>query len=66
MVKGRGGRVSPILVDQASPTPKTKRAKRNLDFNEKIEKEEASTQDKNVLNLPYTDSEDEEEQGTNL
>ena len=53
--------ISPIPVDQASPTPKTKRAKRNLNFNEKTEKEEASSQEKNVLNLPYSDYEDEEE-----
>ena len=53
--------ISPISVDQASPTSKTKKAKRNLDFSEKTEKEEASAQDKNVLNLPYIDSEDEEE-----
>ena len=58
--------ISPILVDQASPDPKTKKAKRILDFSEKTEKEEASAQDKKFLNLPYSDSEDEEEHGTNL
>ena len=58
--------ISPIVVDQTSPSSKTKKAKRNLDFNEKTKKEEALAQDKNVLNLPYTDSKDEEEQGTNL
>ena len=51
-------------MDQASPSAKTKKEKRNLDFSEKAE--EASAQDKNVLNLPYSDSEDEEEQETNL
>ena len=58
--------ISPIAVDQTSPASKTKKAKRNLDFSEKTEKEEASSQNKNVLNLPYTDSEDEEEQGADL
>ena len=51
-------------MDQSSPTLKTKKTKRNLYFCEKPE--EASAQDKNILNLPYSDSEDEEEQGTNL
>ena len=37
-----------------------------LDFSEKTKNEEASTQAKNVLNLPYTDSEDEEDQGSDL
>ena len=58
--------ISPIAVDQASPSYKTKKAKSNLDFSEKIEKEEDSVQDKNVLNLPYTDSKDEEEQGADV
>ena len=58
--------ITPIAIDQASAASKTKKAKRNLDFNEKTKKEEALAQDKNVLNLPYTDSKDEEEQGTNL
>ena len=56
--------ISPIVVDQASPTPKTKKAKRNLDFSEK--EEEVLAPRKNILNLPYSDSEDEEEHGTNL
>ena len=56
--------ISPITVDQASPTPKTKKTKRNLDFSEKVE--EVPTPDKNILNLPYSDSEDEEEHETNL
>ena len=51
-------------VDQASPTPKTKKAKRNLDFSGK--EEEAPAQGKNVLNLPYLDSEDQEEQEDSL
>ena len=40
--------ISPIAVDQASLAPKTKKAKRNLDFSEKAE--EVSALDKNILN----------------
>ena len=56
--------ISPIAVDQASLAPKTKKAKRNLDFSEKVE--EVPAPRKNILNLPYSNSEDEEEQGNNL
>ena len=56
--------ISPIAVDQASPSPKTKKEKMNLDFSEKAE--EVLAPDKNILNLPYSDSKDEEEQKTNL
>ena len=51
-------------MDQASLAPKTKKAKRNLDFSEK--EEEVPASGKNILNLPYSDSEDEVEQKTNL
>ena len=50
---------SPVAVDQASPTSKTKKAKRNLDFSGK--EEEALAQGKNILNLPYSESEEEKE-----
>ena len=40
--------IYPIVVDQASLSPKTKKAKRNLDFSEKAE--EVSAPDKNILN----------------
>ena len=53
-----------MVVDQPSPTPKTNKTKRNLDFSGK--KEEVSAPDKNILNLPYLDSEDEEEQEVDL
>ena len=53
-----------MAVDQASPTSKTNKAKRNLDFSAK--KEEVSAPNRNVLNLPYSDSEDEEEQEVDL
>ena len=56
--------ISPIVVDQASPAPKTNKAKRNLDFSGKVE--EVSAQERNILNLPYSDSEDVEEHETNL
>ena len=46
-------------VDQASPTSKTNKANKNLDFSGK--EEEALAQGKNILNLPYIDSEDEED-----
>ena len=51
--------ISPIAVDQNSLA--FKKAKKNLDFNNRTEKEEAVVQGKNIVNLPYTDSEDEEE-----
>ena len=51
--------ISPIGVDQASPAAKTKKAKRNLDFSEK--EEEVPAPGKNILNLPYSDSKDQEE-----
>ena len=47
-----------MAVDQPSPTPKTNRTKRNLDFSGK--EESSPTQGKNALNLPYSDSEEEE------
>ena len=34
--------ISPVAVDQTTPYSKTKKEKRNLDFSEKIEKEEDS------------------------
>ena len=53
-----------MAVDQPSPTPKTNRTKRNMDFSGK--EEESPTQGKNVLNLPYSDSKEEERQGVDL
>ena len=53
-----------MTVDQSSPTSKTNQAKRNLDF---IGKEkEALAQGENILNLPYSDSEEEKEQDVDL
>ena len=56
--------ISPITVDYASPAPKTKKAKRNLDFSEKVE--EVPAPNINILKLPYSESKYEEEQETNL
>ena len=51
--------ISPIAIDQNSLD--FKKAKKNLDFSNKTEKEDALVQGKNILKLPYTDFEDEEE-----
>ena len=51
--------ISQIVLDQNSPA--FKKAKKNLDFSNITKKEEAPTQGKNILNLSYTNSEDEEE-----
>ena len=48
-----------MAVDHASPTSKTNKAKINLDFSGK--EEEALAQGKNILNLPYSYFEEEEE-----
>ena len=56
--------ISLIAVDQNSPA--FKKAKKNLDFSNRIEKEKAPAQGKNILNLPYIDSEDEKEQVVDL
>jgi hypothetical protein len=54
--------ISPVAVDQSSPSSKSKKAKKKLDFSKDAEKAEEPPVDKNILNLPYTDSEDEEDQ----
>ena len=56
--------ISPVTVDQPSPTSKTNQAKRNLDFsgNKKV----APTQSGNILNLPYSDLEEEREEEIDL
>jgi hypothetical protein len=51
--------ISPVAVDQPSPSSKPGKAKKKLDFNHDTEKEESPPRDKNILNLPYIDSEDE-------
>ena len=47
-------------MDQPSPTAKTNQAKRTLDFSGK--EKETSAQSGNILNLPYSDSEEEREE----
>jgi hypothetical protein len=54
--------ISPVAVDQSSPSSKSKKDKKKLDFSKDVEKAEEPPVDKNILNLPYTDSEDEEDQ----
>jgi len=51
-----------VAAEQSTPSSKPKRAKKKLDSSHETEKGEASPEDKNILNLPYTDSEEEEEQ----
>jgi hypothetical protein len=54
--------ISPVAVDQPSPSSKPKKTKKKLDFSKDAEKAEEPPVDKKILNLPYTDSEDEENQ----
>ena len=51
-------------MDQPSPTAKTNQAKRTLDFNGK--EKEVTAQSGNIMNLPYSDSEEEREEEVNL
>ena len=51
-------------MDQPSPTSKTNQSKRNLEFSGK--EKEAPTQSGNILNLPYSDSEEEREEEVDL
>ena len=62
--KGKKRAISPVTVDHPSPTTKTHQAKRNLDFSEK--EKEAPTQSGNILNLPYSNSEEEREEEVDL
>ena len=64
MEKRKRRAISPITVDQNSLD--FKKTKKNLDFSNKTEKEEARVQGKNILNLPYTNSKDEMEQEVEL
>ena len=56
--------ISPVTVDQPSPTAKTHQAIRNLEFSEK--EKEAPAQSGNFLNLPYSNSEEEREEEVDL
>jgi hypothetical protein len=54
--------ISPVAIDQPSPSSKPKKAKKKLNFSKDAEKAKEPPVDKRILNLPYTDSEDEEHQ----
>ena len=56
--------ISPAIGDQRSSPSKTKQAKINLDFSEKGK--EIPAQSENILNLPYSDSEEEREEVADL
>ena len=56
--------ISPTTVDHPSSPSKTKQAKRNLDLSEKGK--EIIAHSGNILNLPYSDSEEEREEGVDL
>ena len=53
--------ISPTTVEQPSSSSKTNKVKRNLDFSEKGK--EITAHSENILNLPYSDSEEEREEG---
>jgi hypothetical protein len=52
--------ISPFPVDQLSPSSRPKKTKKKLNFSKEAEKEEDPPVEKKILNLPYIDSEDEE------
>ena len=56
--------ISPVVAEQPPSSSKSNKVKRNLDFNEKGE--EFTTHSENILNLPYSDSEEEQEEGAYL
>ena len=56
--------ISPAAAEQPSSSSKAKKVKRNLDFSDKAE--EVTTHSENILNLPYSDSEEEQEEGSYL
>jgi hypothetical protein len=52
--------ISPVIAEEPTSSSKSKRAKKMLDFSQATEGK-TSASGKNVLNLPYTDSEEEVE-----
>ena len=56
--------ISLATVEQPPSSSKSKKVKRNLDFSEKGQ--EVETHNENILNLPYSDSEEEQEEGADL
>jgi hypothetical protein len=60
--KRRRRAISPTLVNQPSPSTKLNKTNKKLNFNSEKQKAKKSTMNKSILNLPYTNSEDEEYQ----
>jgi hypothetical protein len=60
--KRRRTAISPVLVNKPSPSSKINRTKKKLNFRSEIDKAEEAPVNKSILNLPYIDSEDEEDQ----
>jgi hypothetical protein len=60
--KRRRRAISPTPVNQPSPSSKLGKTKKKLIFNSEEEEAKESPVNKNILNLPYTDSENEEHQ----
>ena len=60
--KRRGSDISPTPVNQPSFSPKSGKAKKKLDFIHEKEEVSEIPVNKNILNLPYSYSEDEEQQ----
>ena len=56
--------ISPSAVEQPPSSSKAKKVKRNLDFSEKGQ--EVATHSENILNLPYSNSKEEQEEGADL
>ena len=53
-----------VAAEQPPSSSKAKKVKKNLDFSEKGQEVEAHNE--NILNLPYSDSEEEQEEGADL
>jgi hypothetical protein len=60
--KRRRRAISPVPVNQPSPSSKLNKTKKKLNFSSETDKAKESPVNKSILNLPYTDSEDEEHQ----
>ena len=56
--------ISPVAAEQPFSFSKAKKVKRNLDFSEKGQ--EVAAHSENILNPPYSDSEEEKEEGADL
>ena len=56
--------ISPAAAEQPPSSSKANKVKINLDFSEKGQ--EVATHSENILNLPYSDLEEEQEEGANL